>query len=102
MLTVKVVDQRSGQEAEFVATSDEPLLDQMEEACPFEIPSLCWNGACGTCALRVVEGLEHLDPDAFGIGCTIEVEPGWILPCAAGAFASMLNGNSACRLVVGS
>jgi ferredoxin len=83
MLQVTVVDQSSGLQARFIACDDEPLLDQMEQACPFAIPSLCWNGACGTCALRVVDGLEHLDADAFGIGCSTEVEPGWILPCAA-------------------
>jgi ferredoxin len=83
MLTVTVVHHSSGKAADFLASPDEPLLDQMDEVCPFEIPSLCWNGACGTCALRVTDGLEHLETDAFGIGCSTEVEPGWILPCAA-------------------
>ena len=85
MLKVTVVKQETGAKAQFVACSDEPLLDQMERACPFEIPNLCWLGACGTCALKVTKGIEHLDSDAFGIGATIQVDPGWVLPCAASA-----------------
>jgi ferredoxin len=85
MLKVTVVKQATGAEAHFEACSDEPLLDQMERECPFEIPNLCWMGACGTCALKVTKGIEHLETDAFGIGATIEVDPGWVLPCAASA-----------------
>ncbi len=85
MLRVTVVEQQTGAKAQFEACSDEPLLDQMERECPFEIPNLCWMGACGTCALKVTKGIEHLDSDAFGIGATIQVDPGWVLPCAASA-----------------
>ena len=85
MLKVTVVKQATGAEAHFEACSDEPLLDQMERECPFDIPNLCWMGACGTCALKVTKGIEHLEADAFGIGATIQVDPGWVLPCAASA-----------------
>lgn len=85
MLNVTVVDRASGGRAEFQARPDEPLLDQLEEACDFEVPNLCWMGACGTCALRVQCGHEHVEPDAFGVGASIQVQPGYILPCAAGA-----------------
>lgn len=85
MLNVTVVDRATGSRAEFRAHADEPLLDQLEEACDFEIPNLCWMGACGTCALRVHCGYEHVEPDAFGVGASAEVKPGYILPCAAGA-----------------
>ena len=85
VLKVTVVVQGTGRSAHFEACGDEPLLDQLERACPFEIPNLCWMGACGTCALRVRQGMEHLETDAFGVGATIEVDPGWVLPCAAGA-----------------
>lgn len=85
MLRVTVVEHQTGAKAQFQARSDEPLLDQMERECPFEIPNLCWMGACGTCALKVTKGIEHLDSDAFGIGATIQVDPGWVLPCAASA-----------------
>lgn len=88
MLTVTVISQTTGQSAHFNACDDEPLLDQLKRECPFEIPNLCWMGACGTCALKVTHGMEHLDADAFGIGATIQVEPGYILPCAAGACES--------------
>lgn len=89
MLKVTVVDQASGTRAHFEACSDEPLLDQLERACPFEIPNLCWMGACGTCALKVSKGIEHLDTDAFGVGATVQVEPGYVLPCAASACESV-------------
>jgi ferredoxin len=88
MLQVTVIDRASGASAQFDACSDEPLLDQLERECPFEIPNLCWMGACGTCALRVSKGIEHLDTDAFGVGATVEVEPGYVLPCAASACES--------------
>ena len=100
MLTVSVLDRSSGLRSEFVASADEPLLDQMDEVCPFEIPSLCWNGACGTCALRVREGLEHLEADAFGIGCSMEVEPGWVLPCAAAPSPEATQSNQVHRVTV--
>jgi hypothetical protein len=32
-----------------------------------------------------LDGIEHLDRDAFGIGATVETEPGYVLPCAAAA-----------------
>ena len=85
MLRVTVVKAQTGDTAQFEACGDEPLLDQLEQNCPFEIPNLCWMGACGTCALRVPQGIEHLETDAFGIGATVPVDPGWVLPCAAGA-----------------
>jgi ferredoxin len=85
MLQITVVDNATGRSRRFDATADEPLLDQLQRECPFSIPNLCWMGACGTCALRVRHGIEHLDRDAFGIGATIETEPGFILPCSASA-----------------
>lgn len=90
MLKVTVIDCTSGDSVEFAASADEPLLDQMERACPFAIPNLCWMGACGTCALRVADGMEHLDTDAFGIGATIDVAPGYVLPCAASPATSAI------------
>lgn len=85
MLKVTVVEQGTGAQAQFDACADEPLLDQLEDQCPFQIPNLCWMGACGTCALKVVAGMEHLEADGFGVGATVAVDPGWVLPCAAGA-----------------
>ncbi|MGQ0678904.1 MAG: 2Fe-2S iron-sulfur cluster-binding protein [Actinomycetota bacterium] len=84
MLKVTVVDQASGARAQFEACADEPLLDQLQRECTFKIPNLCWMGACGTCALKVACGIEHLEKDAFGVGATVEVENGYVLPCAAG------------------
>jgi ferredoxin len=83
MLQVTVFDSASGRREHFEASADEPLLDQLERSCSFQFPNLCWMGACGTCALRVACGIEHLDRDAFGIGATVDTEPGYILPCAA-------------------
>ena len=85
MLEITVFDRASGRREQFEASADEPLLDQLARSCSFEFPNLCWMGACGTCALKVSRGIEHLDPDAFGIGATVDTEPGSILPCAAAA-----------------
>lgn len=85
MLKVTVVEAGTGARAQFDASGDEPLLDQLEREVPFKFPNLCWMGACGTCALRVTAGIEHLETDAFGVGATVQMDPGWVLPCSAGA-----------------
>lgn len=100
MLNVTVVDRNTGATAEFQAHADEPLLDQLEEACDFEFPNLCWMGACGTCALRVRCGYEHVEPDAFGVGASCEVQPGYILPCAAGACEQAISSRDSHHLLV--
>lgn len=100
MLKVTVIHRSSGQSAQFQACADEPLLDQLERECPFAIPNLCWMGACGTCALKVTEGIEHLESDAFGVGATIPVDPGYILPCAAGAREGSIRGSHPCHVLV--
>lgn len=100
MLKVTVLDHTSGNKAEFAASADEPLLDQLERECPFAIPNLCWMGACGTCALRVAHGMEHLDTDAFGFGATMEVAAGYVLPCAAAPTTSAVAGPGNHRLRV--
>lgn len=100
MLKVTVVKQGTGATAHFEACGDEPLLDQLERECPFEVPNLCWMGACGTCALRVPEGIEHLETDAFGIGATVSVDPGWVLPCAAGACQKAIDDEAAHHVFV--
>ena len=100
MLRIRVIDHASGDRAEFEAGSDEPLLDQLQGSCPFSIPNLCWMGACGTCALRVSEGLEHLEPDAFGVGATVEVDRGYVLPCAAGVSETAAGAEHAYRVTL--
>jgi len=100
MLRVTVVDQDSGARAQFDACGDEPLLDQLERECPFEVPNLCWMGACGTCALKVTRGMEHLEKDAFGVGATVAVDPGWVLPCAAGACQKAIDDPNAHHVLV--
>ncbi len=100
MLKVTVVKNQTGAEVQFEACGDEPLLDQLERECPFEIPNLCWMGACGTCALRVTKGIEHLETDAFGIGATVQVDPGWVLPCAVGACQKAIDDDSSHQVLV--
>ena len=100
MLEITVVQQGTGRSARFEACGDEPLLDQLERACPFEVPNLCWMGACGTCALRVHHGIEHIESDAFGVGATVPVDPGWVLPCAAGASQCSIDDGAAHQVLV--
>lgn len=100
MLNVTVVHRTTGNKAQFQAHADEPLLDQLEEACDFEVPNLCWMGACGTCALRVECGYEYLEPDAFGVGASVEVKPGYVLPCSAGACEKAIDSSDSHDLLV--
>lgn len=83
MVTICVVDGAGLARASFLATPDEPLLDQIEARCPWAVPSVCAVGVCGTCALEVLEGGEHLEADAFGIGATDPPGKGLVLPCVA-------------------
>lgn len=100
MLKVTVVDQGTGAKAHFEACADEPLLDQLEREAPFTFPNLCWMGACGTCALRVTSGIEHLETDGFGVGATVQVDPGWVLPCATGACQKAIDDDKAHHVLV--
>lgn len=84
-IAVRPVEARSGRGVVLVARPGEPLLDQLEAACPFAVPSVCQVGLCGACAVRVPAGAEHLDAhafDAFG-----QEPPGSrrALACVAGA-----------------
>lgn len=100
MLKVTVVDQETGARAQFEACGDEPLLDQLEREAPFKFPNLCWMGACGTCALRVATGIEHLEVDGFGVGASVQLDPGWVLPCSAGACQKAIDDDDAHDVLV--
>lgn len=83
MVTIRVVDHTGLVHVSFPASPDEPLLDQIEARCAWAVPSVCAVGVCGTCALEVLQGSEHLERDAFGIGATDLPPEGLVLPCVA-------------------
>lgn len=99
MVTVRVVDRLGEGFAEFPGGDGAPLLDQMEQHCPFEVPSLCSVGACGRCAAGVVSGGELVDPDAFGIGASEQAGEGRFLVCVAGLRPDAVR-SSATRVLV--
>ena len=85
-MTVRlIVREPGGQCAALEARGDTDLLDQLEEACPFEVPYLCCVGACGACAAKVVSGADCLDPEGFGIGCSEAAGDQRTLLCVTGA-----------------
>ncbi|MGH2733480.1 MAG: 2Fe-2S iron-sulfur cluster binding domain-containing protein [Actinomycetota bacterium] len=81
---MRVLDAPSGQSAEFRAGPDVPLLDQIEEACCFDIPYACCAGVCGTCVLDVLVGGELLEREAFALALPLDPGPGRILACVTG------------------
>lgn len=58
----------------------------------------CMVGACGTCRLRVVEGADLVEPNAFGEDYSNADKPGTILACLAGVRADRA-GRAAAALI---
>ncbi|MGH2810930.1 MAG: 2Fe-2S iron-sulfur cluster-binding protein [Actinomycetota bacterium] len=100
MVTIRSVHGATGEWAEFVGCPDSPLLDQMEQHCPFEVPFMCSMGACGSCAVSVLEGEQWLDAGAFSVGCSAEAPEKCILPCVAGVRPESASGPPDRRVVL--
>ena len=100
MVLVRAVQAGTGKWVEFRATEDEPLLDQLEEHCPFPAPFLCSMGACGSCSVRVRQGRDLIDDAAFDIGCSAESSQANILPCVAGLKPQAIRAEGVHRVVV--
>ena len=87
-ISVRAVEASSGRGVVFTARPGEPLLDQLEAACPFAVPSACQVGLCGACAVRVLAGAEHLDAAAFDAFGQEPPGPGRALACVSGVRSS--------------
>lgn len=78
-----VVNDEDGQEVvTFEGNTEESIgMQAQEEGAP--VPISCGSGACRTCVMKVVEGMEHLDKEAVG-PAMIEIEDDEILSCICG------------------
>lgn len=78
--TVKVRDRFSEQEYTIEVPEDRYIL-QTAEAQGIKLPFACRNGACTTCAVRVLQGEIH-QPEAMGISPELR-KRGYALLCVS-------------------
>ena len=78
--TVQVRDRQTQQTYEFSAPADRYILESAENQ-QHHLPFCCRNGACTTCAVRVVSG--DLDqPEAMGLSLPLQ-QQGYALLCVS-------------------
>jgi len=77
---VTILNPHTGQELSLPVAEDEYVLFSFEEQ-GFDLPFSCRQGACTTCAFKVLEGKVH-QPEAMGVGRELR-EEGYGLTCVA-------------------
>lgn len=78
--TVKIHDRRFNRVYTIQAASDRYILHTAENQ-GFELPFACRNGACTTCAVRVISG-EIYQPEAMGLSPDLQRQ-GYALLCVS-------------------
>jgi ferredoxin len=78
--TIKVRDRASGKEYTLEVPEDRYILHSGEKQ-GVELPFLCRNGACTTCAVRVLSG-EIYQPEAIGLSPELQRQ-GYALLCVS-------------------
>ncbi|WP_414528642.1 2Fe-2S iron-sulfur cluster-binding protein [Nodularia chucula] len=78
--TVKVRDRATGKEYSLQVPDDRYILHTIEQQGG-ELPFSCRNGACTTCAVRVVSG-EIYQPEAIGLSPALRRQ-GYALLCVS-------------------
>jgi ferredoxin len=78
--TVRVCDRRTHSESSFEVPADQYILESAEEQ-DIELPFSCRNGACTTCAVRVLSGDIH-QPEAIGLSPHLQ-RKGYALLCVS-------------------
>ena len=78
--TVRIRDRRTNQLHIVQATDDRYIL-HTAEAQAIALPFACRNGACTTCAVRVLSG-ELYQPEAMGLSPKLQ-EQGYALLCVS-------------------
>jgi ferredoxin len=78
--TIKVHDRNSGQEYTLQVPEDRYILHSAENQGT-ELPFSCRNGACTTCAVRVLSG-EIYQPEAIGLSPELR-RKGYALLCVS-------------------
>ncbi len=75
---VTICDRQTGQTHTLLVPDDRYIL-QSAEALGLKLPYACRNGACTTCAVRVIAG-EVYQPEAMGLSISLQAE-GYALLC---------------------
>jgi len=78
--TIKVRDRASGQEYSLQVPEDRYILHSIEQEGQ-NLPFSCRNGACTTCAVRVISG-EVYQPEAIGLSPALR-RRGYALLCVS-------------------
>lgn len=78
--TIKVRDRATGKEYSLRVPSDRYILHSIEQQGQ-ELPFSCRNGACTTCAVRVLSG-EIYQPEAIGLSPALR-QKGYALLCVS-------------------
>ena len=78
--TVCIRDRQNNREYRFEADSDRYILESAEEQ-GIRLPFLCRNGACTTCAVRVLSG-DLYQPEAMGLSTALQ-QKGYALLCVS-------------------
>ncbi|MGF1481738.1 MAG: 2Fe-2S iron-sulfur cluster-binding protein [Cyanophyceae cyanobacterium] len=78
--TIKILHRQQGTEYILQVPEDQYILQNVEQQGR-ELPFLCRNGACTTCAVRVLEG-DIYQPEAMGLSPQLK-QKGYALLCVS-------------------
>jgi ferredoxin len=84
--TIKVRDRATGKEYSLQVPADRYILHSIEQQGE-ELPFSCRNGACTTCAVRVMSG-EIYQPEAIGLSPALR-QKGYALLCVSYAHSDL-------------
>ncbi|NJL82989.1 MAG: 2Fe-2S iron-sulfur cluster binding domain-containing protein [Chloroflexaceae bacterium] len=85
--TVRIKDRQQGQDYSLAVPDDEYILHYAEKQ-GIELPFSCRNGACTTCAVRVLAGKIH-QPEAVGLSPHLR-DRGYALLCVSYARSDLV------------
>lgn len=78
--TIEILDRASGESYRLQVPQDRYILQSAEKQGR-ELPFACRNGACTTCAVRVISG-EIYQPEAMGLSAELQSQ-GYALLCVS-------------------
>ena len=78
--TVKIRDRATGKQYTVEVPEDRYILETAEQQ-DAELPFLCRNGACTSCAVKVISG-ELVQPEAMGLSPRLK-DQGYALLCVS-------------------
>ena len=85
--TVQVRDRHTDQTYEISVPADRYILESAE-AQNYQLPFCCRNGACTTCAVRVLSG-DLNQPEAMGLSLPLQ-QQGYALLCVSYACSDLV------------